>query len=178
MKNRIAFASILAAAALAAAANAEFAVGDTVLIQGVAGPEGGYTYWGWNTANVPHSLGTSNQIYLDTTNPNNFVSVTSWITNAGSTVNFSFDFSHYLPGNFTLHALEIDGLKPDGSPISVTASQGTAHIGAANKVRWDGSGASLAQDPKLLLSVTNVPAPGALALIGAAGIIGARRRRA
>ena len=46
------------------------------------------------------------------------------------------------------------------------------------KIRWDGLGADLAQQPQLMLTIEQVPAPGAMAvLFGSALVAGARRRR-
>ncbi len=165
-----------AAAAIAPLARAEFAEGNPVWIQGIAGPQNGYTYWGTNINGQYHDLGDANQQYQDTFNPNNYVSVTSWVNSPWS-VTFSFDFSAYSPGTYSLHALEIIGLKNDGSLSSVTASQGAAYVQAGNKIRWDGNGADLANAPKLVLVIEQVPAPGALALLTLGGLTRTRRRR-
>jgi hypothetical protein len=179
MRARILLASVLgasAAVAIAPLAHAEFAEGNPVWIQGVAGPENGYTYWGTNISGQYHDLGDANQQYQDTFNTNNYVSVTSWVNSPWS-VTFSFDFSAYSPGTYSLHALEIIGLKNDGSLSSVTASQGGAVVQSGNKIRWDGTGAGLANAPKLVLVIEQVPAPGALALLALGGLTGTRRRR-
>ncbi|MBL9140467.1 MAG: hypothetical protein JNK53_01255 [Phycisphaerae bacterium] len=168
---------------MSAISHAEFAEGNLAYIQGVAGPQNGYTYWGSNINGQYHALGATAQTYNDTFAPSYFVSVTSWVNSPWS-VTFSFDFSQYNPGQYSLHAIEIIGLKNDGSLASVSASQGTAWVQDGNKIRWDGNGASLANDPKLVLVIEQVPGPGALALLavtglcGSTGLTASRRRRA
>lgn len=177
--------SVRCALALAAAtivfapdlAQAEFAEGNEVYIQGVAGPENGYTYWGSNVNGQTHALGDSSQLFADSFNSAYYVSVSSVVLSS-TKVGFSISFFDYNPGQYSLHALEIIGLKNDGSISSVTASQGIAVVQAGNKIRWDGNGVDLAYQPKLVLIVEQVPAPGAIALLGVAGLAGSRRRRA
>ncbi len=163
-------------AAVATISHAEFVAGNPVWIQGIAGPQNGYTYWGTNIDGNFHSLGAAGQQYADSTFSNYYVSVTSWV-NSPTSVTFSFDFSNYNPGAYSLHALEIIGLKNDGSLSSVTASQGLAQVESGVKIRWDGNGASLATEPKLVLVIEQVPAPGAVAVLALGGLVGSRRRR-
>ncbi len=173
-----ALSAIIGVAALTTSLQAEFVTGNLAYIQGVAGPETGYTYWGSNVNGQFHALGTSNQQFADQTLTNNYVSVSSTVLSPTS-MTFLFDFSNYSPGSYTLHAFEIDGLKTDFSILSVTASQGYAFTPDGNKIRWDGLGADLAINGLVSLTLTQaVPAPGAMALIGLAGFAGTRRRRA
>lgn len=164
------FAPLCLAATLSTAAAADFAVGNEVFIQGVSGPEAGYTYWqGF------HDLGDSGQIFTNDTFSTQVISVTSWV-NSATSVSFSFDFSNYDPGFYSLHSLEIFGLKSDGSLASVTASQGLAYVQDGIKIRWDGSGLDLVEQPKLVLTIEQVPAPGGLVLLGVAGLMSRGRR--
>lgn len=158
-------------------ASAEFAAGNLSYIQGVAGPENGYSYWGSNVSGLYHPLGTSGQSFTETYSTAGVVLVTSWV-NSPTSVTFLFDFSGFNPGQYSVHAIEIIGLKEDGSLSSVTASQGSAYVQGGIKIRWDGLGADLAQQPQLMLTIEQVPAPGAMAvLFGSALVAGARRRR-
>lgn len=179
MRNPVTFAgvsAVLVAAAMSCAVHADFAIGNEVYIQGIAGPQNGYTYWGSNVNGQNHALGQVGQQFVDTFSNTDFVSVTSWV-NSQYSVTFSFDFSQFNPGAYSLHALEIIGLKNDGSLSGVSASQGFAYVQDGNKIRWDGNGAGLQEMPKLLLTITQVPAPSAFALLGVAGLSRSRRRR-
>jgi len=159
-----------------AAVRADFAEGNLVYIQGVAGPQNGYTYWGTNVDDQSHALGTAGQVFADSFSSAGHVLVTSWV-NSPTSVVFSFDFSNFNPAQYSVHAIEILGLKNDGSLSSVIASQGLAYVQDGIKIRWDGLGANLAEEPKLLLTIEQVPAPGALGAMGIAAFAVSRRRR-
>lgn len=164
--------ALTCAVALTSMACAEFVIGNEVYIQGISGPQDGYTYWqGF------HDLGDLAQPFQNGTFPTQIVTVSSWV-NSATSVTFSFDFSGYDPGYYTLHALEIFNLKNDGSLSSVTSSQGFAYVQDGIKIRWDGLGADLALAPKLVLTIEQVPAPAALSLLGVAAVAATRRRRA
>ncbi len=171
MNHRHTLIGLAGAAALSTFASAEFVLGNEVFIQGVSGPQDGYTYWqGF------HDLGDTGQVFQNGTFPSQVVTVSSWI-NSATSVTFSFDFSEYDPAYYTLHAFEIFGLKEDGTLSSVSFSQGFAYVQEGTKIRWDGSGLDLAEEPKLVLTVEQVPGPSAIALLGIAGAAGWRRRR-
>jgi MYXO-CTERM domain-containing protein len=163
-------------AAVATPAVAEFAAGNQVFIQGVAGPQNGYTYWGTNVDGIMHALGATDQQYFDSFAPTTFVSVSSWVNSPWS-VSFSFDFSGFDPGQYSVHAFEIIGLKADGSLASVQASVGSASVQDGIKIRWDGLGSALAESPKVFLTIEQVPAPGALVALAVGGLTAGRRRR-
>ena len=170
-------ACLAATAAIATAAHAEFVVGDLVSVSGTAGPELGGTSWGTQDGQGAHALGGSN-VYWDATFGNPVfltVGVSSLVNNGGS-VTFTIDFSAFQSSDFTLCTVDILGLKQDGTLDLVTASQGMSSTDG-NNVHWMGSGADLSEDSTLLITVRQGPAPGALALLGAAGLAGARRRR-
>lgn len=158
-------------------AAAEMIAGNEVFIQGVAGPQNGYTYWGSNINGMNHALGTTGQTFADSSSSNFFVTVSSWV-NSPTSVTFCIDFSNYGPGQYSLHAFEIIGLKNDHTLVGVTATQGTAIIQDGNKVRWDGTGQGLVGDPLVYLKIEQSPAPGAVALFGLAGLTARGRRRA
>jgi len=175
MRNIFAAAAVAASLAVAGAANAEFFPGQPVAINGAAGPQFGGTSWGtWKDQGL-HNLGGNSQYFDATFGPILPVFVNSSFINA-QTISFEFDFGGFFPGDFDFHAIDILGLKQDGSIIEVTASQGIVQTNG-NDVHWDGSGSGLANEPDLKITVVQIPAPGALALLGVAGLA-ARRRRA
>lgn len=158
------------------AALADFAAGNLVFVQGVAGPQNGYTYWGTNVDGNMHALGTTGQQYFDSFAPTTFVTVSSWVNSPWS-VSFSVDFSAFNPGQYSVHAFELIGLKNDGSIASVQSSVGTAYVQEGNKIRWDGSGTDLATTPKVFLTIEQVPVPGVLGALALGGLMAGRRRR-
>lgn len=178
MKKCTFIASLLASAAVVAVANAEFAIDNHVSVSGTAFGNDGListTYGGG------HLLGSGSQFIDDVYGPNFFVIVTSNVVSS-TMVTFSFDFSNWTPYDYPQNAIDIYGLKSDLSIFQVTSSAGTV-ITDGNDVHWYGTGAEITGPPegngsyKLLITVEQVPAPGALALLGMAGLAGTRRRR-
>jgi MYXO-CTERM domain-containing protein len=178
LKKRTLFATVfLASTALVAAANADFAAGNFVAIDGTAFGNDGListTYGG------SHQLGGGSQFADNVYGPQLFVTVTSNVVSS-TMVTFSFDFSNWTPADYPQNGINIIGLKSDLSVYQVTSSAGTA-ITDGNDVHWEGSGAEITGSPagngsyKLLITVTQVPAPGAVALLGMAGLVRGRRR--
>lgn len=167
----------LAALAFAGAANAEFFPGQLVTINGVAGPQFGGTSWGTNDGQGQHGLGGSST-YWDANfgSPDVLQVFVDSEFLAPNIISFTFDFGQFFPADFSNHEIHILGLKQDSSIVGVTASQGQiVHNG--NDVTWFGTGAGLGDNPDLKITVEQIPAPGALALLGVAGLV-ARRRRA
>jgi len=176
MKTRLTLASILAAAAVAAAANAEFYDGQEIAVSGFAYSSGpvGNTSWGFAAGQGTYDLGYTGNFFDSVYGPTYPVVVNSTVNNPYS-VTFSIDFTGFFPGDFDLHVIEIVGLKSDFSIIGVQGnSQGFQTDG--NNVVWQGSGAELASLGVLSFKVFQVPAPGAVALLGLAGLARNRRR--
>jgi MYXO-CTERM domain-containing protein len=168
----------IAAALCAAAANAELIPGAPLSVSGTAGPEFGGTTWGTSAGQGVHLLGGSNT-YWDATFGNPVlltVGVSSTINNPYSAT-FYFNFGDFQPSDFTQLTIDIVGLKSDGSIDGVASSQGVA-ITDGNAVHWSGFGGEVSEGGILWITVSQVPAPGALALLGVAGLVGGRRRRA
>lgn len=177
MRKFIAAAAI-ATFAFAGAAQAEFFLGQEVSINGAAGPEFGGASWGTWVQQGTHQLGGSNE-YWDSAFPQGTLPVyvdSEFVGGDPTVLSFTFDFGAFFPGDFTFHAMDIIGLKTDGSIIGVTASQGLVQTDG-NNIHWDGSGPALQNEPDLKITVFQIPAPGALALVAVAGLV-ARRRRA
>lgn len=179
MKHRTFIASVLAAATVAGLANAEFFNNDQVNVRGTAFGNDGLpsTTWGGG-----YMLGNMGSFQDDVFGPAFYVVVNSNVISS-TLVEFSFDFSHWTPSDYPNHAIEILGLKADLSIALATASQGIV-VTDGNNVYWQGVGSDLTGPPegngdyKLVITVEQVPGPGALALLGAAGMVGGRRRRA
>ena len=175
--SRFVVASAAAVLGVSSVASADFFIDQPVTVIGAAGPQFGGTSWGTNIAGgTTHLLGTSTT-YPDAGFPAFFVVVTSVVNNINS-LTITMDFSNFSPGDFDFHAVDITGLKQDGSIIGVTASQGIAQIfDNGNSIHWDGSGPALALNGIVTIEITQIPTPGAAALVGLGGLIGMRRRR-
>lgn len=176
MKTRLTLASVLAAAAVAAAANADFYDGQEIAISGFAYSTGpvGNTSWGFAAGQGLYDLGYTGNFFDSVYGPDYPVVVNSTVNDPYS-VTFSIDFSGFFPGDFETHAIEIVGLKSDFTISGVQGnSQGFTTDG--NNVLWQGTGAELASLGSLNFKVFQVPAPGALALLGLAGLARNRRR--
>jgi len=125
--SRFVVASAAAVLGVSSVASADFFIDQPVTVIGAAGPQFGGTSWGTNIAGgTTHLLGTSTT-YPDAGFPAFFVVVTSVVNNINS-LTITLDFSNFGPGDFDFHAVDITGLKQDGSIIGVTASQGIAQI--------------------------------------------------
>lgn len=174
MKTCTVFAAV-AAASIAGFAAADFVEGASVAISGVAGPEFGGTFWGTDADQGTHTLGGVSN-YWDPFFPSFAISVSSSVESPYS-VTFQIDFSEFAPGDYSEHELVISGLKSDGS-IAGVAGNSNGFSTDGNTIFWSGTGAELASLGTLSFKVFQVPAPGALALLGLAGLTRARRRRA
>ncbi len=172
MKMGILVASTVAAAAVATVASADFAFGNQIAIIGSAwSASGSQTTWGGG-----YQLGIDAAFDASSGQPW-FVGVSSQVVNPNKVV-FSIDFSHFDIATNTFYTIDLSGLKSDGSIASVTVSQGFAFISDnGNSIGWDGGGDGVLADPKVFITVEQVPAPASIALLGAAGLIGGRRRR-
>ncbi|MFO0783326.1 MAG: hypothetical protein U0636_06550 [Phycisphaerales bacterium] len=179
MKTCTLIASTLAAAAIAAAADADFAVGNQVAINASFGPGAGNDLGTFGTfaGQGYHSLG-GQSTYWDTNDaPFAYtVNVTSTVVNQWS-VMFSMDFSNFAPAYYSNYTIDIVGLKTDGSLLGVQGNSNGFNTDG-NSVTWSGTGAELQGLGSLTFKVYQTPAPGALALVGMAGVVGSRRRRA
>jgi MYXO-CTERM domain-containing protein len=171
--------SLMAAAALTASTQAEFVDGFQLDIAGTAFGSDGNAATTWGGA---YQLGTAASYVDNLYGPPFQINVSSDVISS-TVVVFSFDFSQWAPQDFPMHALDLYDLKTDLSIFDVSASAGTV-VTDGNDVHWQGSGADITGAPagngsyKLLITVTQVPAPGALALLGFAGVVCKRRRRA
>lgn len=175
MKTVLSLAAVLAAAAVSAA-NAEFAPGNFVAINGVAGPQFGNPQWGTNAGQGLHQLGGVSNYFDSVSGPNYAIVVTSTVVNPYSVI-FDINFSAFFPGDFSAVAFEIVGLKQDNTIVDV-AGNSAGFQWDGNNVVWSGTGAELADLGTLSFKVFQIPAPGAIALVGLAGLAGGRRRRA
>jgi hypothetical protein len=168
------------AIALAAGAGADFYKDQAVSVNGFAGlssdPKIEDTAWGTWVDQGMHYLDGQSTFWDNIYGPGYPVYVESEITSPYS-VNFTFDFSGFVASDYSYYTINIFGLKVDGTLSYVTVNQGVAGTDG-NGVSWQGSGAELSQNPILQMTIYQVPAPGALALLGAAGLARSRRRRA
>lgn len=179
MKTCTLIASALAAAAIAAAANADFAVGNQVSINGAFGPGLGNDYGTFGTAagQGTHSLGGQSTYWDTNDSPLHYtVEVTSTVVNQWSVI-FSMDFTNFEPAYYSNYTIDIVGLKSDGSLLGVQGNS-TGFSTDGNSIHWQGTGTELQGLGSLTFKVYQTPAPGALALVGMAGVFGSRRRRA
>lgn len=165
-----------AAVAIASVACAEFHYADTVGISGAAYSDFSGTTWGGG-----FDLGTSADFVDQTYGAPFYVMVNSQVVSP-NVVTFTFDFSLFAPADFPFHSISIYGLKSDLTIDDVAANFGDVSTNG-NDVFWEGTGAMLngAGDGDYVLELTvyqAVPAPGVLAVLGVAGLVGARRRRA
>lgn len=174
-------AAALAATALTGTANAGLIDGMPVTINGAAGPQFGGTTWGvWAgiVGQGPHILGGFSQ-YSDSTFPTFHVTVSS-LTFAPppgffTAASFTINFANFSPQDFTTHTISMLNLASGGIVAQVTASQGTISTNG-NDVSWQGTGAALAANPVVTIGVFQIPSPAAFVLLGAAGVVGRRRR--
>jgi len=98
--------------------------------------------------------------------------------NIGSTITWGATTSSSGNAQNAIDLSSISGLQGVGPNTTVTfrlALWGAS--GASGTWYLNGQGATTAPDFQLIGTVTAVPAPGALALLGVAGLVGARRRR-
>lgn len=167
-------AAAIASFSLTGTATAEFWVGQPIAVNGAAGPEFGGTQWGTWAGQGAHPIGGAT-IYFDAFFPQFTVTVTSILV-APLHLSVVLDYSSFAPGDFTNHVVDLVGLKNDNSIQNVLSSQGVAGTNG-NDVFWAGLGASLQQNPIVKIDIFQIPAPGAIALLGVAGIA-VRRRRA
>jgi hypothetical protein len=177
VKSRLMAASALVACTVACAvalpAHAEFAPGNQIGIVGASwSVTGAQTDWGGGY----YTLG-SEASYQTSAGAPWFVTINSWVVNP-YTVTFSVDFSHYDLADASFFVLDLSGLKSDGTVVSVSASQGFSFVWEdGNGIGWDCNGDGIRQDPKVFITVEQVPGPGSLAILGTIGLIGPRRRR-
>lgn len=101
----------------------------------------------------------------------------SSIVNSANSVSISIECSQYDRAFSSLFSVGISGLKDDGTLASLSPSQGFAFVQEGVWVHWYGNGFELALEPKVVFTIEQIPAPGALALLGVSGLIGSRRRR-
>ncbi|HRQ76430.1 MAG TPA: hypothetical protein PK098_10980 [Phycisphaerales bacterium] len=181
--------SFVAAAVLAAGlgtvAHASPIPGQGIVINGVAGPEFGGTFWG-SAVQGDHAFGGTS-VYNDPFFPSFFVTVTSGVIPPDQLPQgkkfggyFEINFTNFAPGDFTNHSIVIGPLKQPGQPnhINFVGLDGVGNVGTDGyNIVWEGLGAALAQSPVVFIYWFQVPAPGALALLGVAGLVGVRRRR-
>jgi MYXO-CTERM domain-containing protein len=165
-----------AAVAIASVACAEFHFADTVQIYGSAwnGDTSGTT-WGGS-----FDLGTSADFEDQVFGSPFFVLADSQVVSP-NVVTFTFDYHLFAPADFNFHSITIAGLKNDLTIDDVAANFGDISTNG-NDVFWSGTGAMLngGNGGNYVLELTvyqAVPTPGALAVLGVAGLVGARRRR-
>lgn len=182
MKNHIALAALLASAA-AAAATAEFFPGQPVGIVGTASassnPNIQDTTWGTGQSDGQgsHQLGGQSQYWDSVYGPTLPVFVTSTV-NSPFSVTFIIDFTQFVASDYSHYTIDIYGLKSDATIQGATGNFGTFTTDG-NSLHWEGSGADVAAIGVLGFKVFQAPAPGAIAVLGLAGLAaGARRRRA
>jgi len=168
-------AAAVAAIALAGASNAEFFPGAPIAINGAAGPEFGGTTWGTWAGQGLHNLGGVSNYFDSIFGPAFAVIVSSDVINP-NLLSIVLDFTTFAPGDFSLHSANFISLKNDGSIVGVSASAGVAFTDG-NNIHWEASGAEVAGAGTIKLLIEQIPSPGALALLGVAGLA-ARRRRA
>lgn len=166
--------SILAAAAalaISGAASADFALGQPITANGWGdGPFA--TQVGTWAGQGFHNIGGVNQ-WVDPFFTALFMTISS--TLAPGHLSIVLDWTTFGPGDFPTIGMDFLGLKQDGTIVEVSASIGSV-VTNGNDVFWTAAGASLAGAP-VKIDIFQIPAPGALALVGLAGLT-ARRRRA
>lgn len=173
--NKVFASAAVAALALGAVAQAEFFNGQPIAIDGSAGPEFGGTTWGTWADEGTHAIG-GESTFFDINAPTHTVVVQSSIIQPGH-LSIILDFSDFNPGDFSFHTIDFHGLKQDGSIIGASGQFGSfAVIDDGNGVSWLLFGENLAANPVVKINIFQIPAPGALALLGVAGLTSRRRR--
>jgi len=166
---------MLAAAAVAAAANADFYDGQEVFVSGFASSSVfGNTSWGYAAGQGAYTLNQFDAFYDAVYGPDYEILMISEVNDPNS-VTFVINYTSFFPADYEFHSLEIVGLKNDGSILGVQGNS-TGFATDGNVVTWQGTGAELAGLGELVFKVYQVPAPGAVALLGLAGLARNRRR--
>lgn len=167
--RRILAAAVLATLGFAGAAKADFYNGQPIGVEGWGDfIFGGGTSWGGG-----HDIGGVS-IFPDDNFPTFSMTLVSAILGPGH-LSLMLDFANFAPSDFATLTMEFYSLKSDGSIIGVQASKGVVTTDG-NNVFWSLSPGSAADEP-IKIDVFQIPAPGAIALLGVAGIA-VRRRRA
>ncbi|TVQ60047.1 MAG: hypothetical protein EA379_09090 [Phycisphaerales bacterium] len=144
------------------------------------------TQWGTWAGGGTHAFGGSTT-YPDPGFPTFFVVVSSGAMPAPPGKKFAgffeIDFTDFGAGDFPNHEIDFIGIKdPTGNNFinSVTVIGAGSATTDGYSINWQGLGADiggLGGNPIVRIEWSQIPAPGAAAMLGLAGLAGIRRRR-
>jgi MYXO-CTERM domain-containing protein len=129
--------------------------------------------FGWSTDNFGNPTTQTLMTFTDSASMAYALPVVSGVNNINNPV------GTWLPAAGTGNAFQASGgvLLTLGTLANFAAFNGQNAVGTWQLEVFDGAGGDLGNVRQVVLSVTTVPTPGAMALLGLGGLIAARRRR-
>ncbi|MBM4111976.1 MAG: hypothetical protein FJ253_01175 [Phycisphaerae bacterium] len=174
-RNRSIVLASIVCAALGSTASADWIPGQPIAVIGTTFTLGdpSESFWGTQVSGDFHPIGGQTS-YVDPLYGASFPILVSSTLGSPQDLSIVIDFSNYVFLEIGWYEVVFPDLKPNGGILSVDATSGAASTDGVS-VTWTGNVQDGFDDVKIFIS--QVPTPGAISLLGLAGI-SARRRRA